>query len=289
MRRRLDTLQKNLTTEEERKLNERNKFQQDKKKCIAILKQTYQDLCERNEIKRTNGSRKNAIMLNAKCRVNLKDADELVKSLVSESENTKNMAGKNPGERQKAIIGVKCKSSQHVKEMYDICSAMYDDDPWKREDPTGLMDGIEDNKRSFFRGSPRVVPIENVQSGSSSSNSSNEIMIAGPSQMQAQWMTLLEESDQMEAQYLQVIEENILTLNEMAIGFGMELDKQKLLLDDAGDQIDSNQKKVDNLTPQVDEARQMKKSNNRWMYLILSVIIVAIAAFVLIKFVFKAD
>lgn len=284
MERRLKVVQNNITTKEERAAKEKNKFQNEKRKCVLLLKQVYEDLSERNNIKRANGNYKKAAMLNAKCRINLKDADELVKSLVSDYKITRKVGGKNPVENQKVIINAKFKASQHCQEMYDICNAMFLDSPLNKGDSAraNLLEGIEEDN-SFFRHSPRIEPIENTNP----LQSSGGVMVVGPGQMEAQWLSLLEESDQEEAKYLRIIEENVLSLNEMAIAIGIELDRQNIMIDEAGGKMDRNQKKLDVLTPKVEQALEQKKTNNRCLYLVLFVVLVSVLAFVLIKFVFQ--
>lgn len=289
MERRLKTVQNKITSKEDRLAREKNKFQVENRKCIAMLKEIYQDLNQRNELRRTEKNGRKVIMLSAKCRIKLKDANELVNSLVADYRRTRNTAGKNPVESQKLIINEKFRATQHIQAMYDICYAMYHDDPAEKNDAAPraeLMDGVVEENESLlgalFRRSPRIEPVEDIQAN-------NEVVFAGPSQMEVQWLRLLEESDQTEAQYLKIIEENVLTLNELAKAMGAELDRQDGLIADVGDKIDRNHEKLEKLDGQVDKALELRKESNRCLYIIAFVALATIIVFVLIKFVFQNE
>ncbi|KAK2962384.1 hypothetical protein BLNAU_2627 [Blattamonas nauphoetae] len=252
MDRRLDLVIDNCMSEAEKKIREQQKFELTKEQLLNNLSAIRKDIFRRDDLKRNQRDIKEALMINSKCRLALKDNKEKLDYLIQDYESSKATFGDSPTPEQSKLLNRKENHVEHARDMYNIVLDLYEHDATTEggnAQLNELMSGVSVPTRSVRPSD------ENIEL--SADNFTAIDFNAPRSEMEEQWQELLQRSQQIEDQYLDVIEANVQQLREMAIGASAELDRQSALIDQVGGQISDNQEKLTTLNKKVDQANKL--------------------------------
>ncbi|KAH7830833.1 Syntaxin of plants 7 (Syp7) [Monocercomonoides exilis] len=285
MERRLNYVVEKCLSPEELEKRRNDRFGTERKRLLSLLTRVREDLIQRDKIVAKQGKNADSIQLNARCRRDLADAQDMLKYLEKDVSNTEKKFGDSKDPKKKKLLAQKQAGLDNARDFYQICQELFD---------AGSGEGASTSRSELMRG------IEMTQMPSSSSSSSSISTKGGihidpnnftavsqePSAYEDQWQQLLQREEEIEDQYLEVIEGNISVLKELATAMGDELDKQDVMLDSLDDHMSKTNSKIEQMNKTADKVQSVANQSNRCLYIVIIVIIIIIVGFLLIQFVF---
>lgn len=294
MERRLNIVLEGCLSPEELEARKNNKFGLEKKRLVDLLTKIHADITERDNIVKRQGKCQESIVKNAQARSALGKAKKMLDSLQEQVSIAAVRAKKKPNPEREKVARSQKASYQHAEKLYANTLNYFN---------ANSTDSAAAVDRELSEGIDTTL-VASRPSTSSSSSSSSSLYVGGsgpgrastshledielqpyqPSQYEDQFQQLLTEEQQMEEEYAEKISEQLNKLSELVNDASLEMDKQEVLMSDIEQRMDKQNDQLSTLNGRIDRVNEVAKQSNRTLYIIIIIIVLAIAGVLVLKF-----